>query len=173
MEIFGEERAQFVAVRRATDHAYRVWYSEQVTAINLDDTNNTILHYGSRGYDTYSLAQGYGIATNAVGSYFHEFIGFRNIITPFTTQTSSPLTAFPAVVSCDDHGVTALPELPTVVLSVAVSVEQPTANDHWDDDLYAFLAEEQIRSQRKKDKYSETDDWLAGFEKLALLELVK
>ena len=48
---------------------------------------------------------------------------------------------------------------------------------HWDDNLFAFLADEQVRLHRKKDKWFGEDDdadhWLAEFEKLALLELRK
>jgi hypothetical protein len=210
--------------RRAEGQNYRVWYSEQVTAINMGGEDNTILHYGSRGGDIYSLAQGYGIATNAVGSYYHEFFGFENVMTPLmpiatsaasqpmvlemavlemALQTPSPvtlfaaLTVFPAAVSCGGQGLTALPEffLAYAVGSDstayaagsdalayascsepdAVSVEQPPADDHWDDNLYAFLAEEQVRSQRRKDRQFGHDNnhWLAEFEKLALLDLRK
>ena len=77
--------------RRSEDQCYRVWYAEQVTVINLDDANNAVLHTGSRGSDVYTFTEGYGTATNAVGSYSHEFIGFENltISTPRTTPTVS------------------------------------------------------------------------------------
>ena len=51
------------------------------------------------------------------------------------------------------------------------------SQDNWDDNLYAFLVDEQLRVHRKKDKFSEQedeiDDWMAEFEKLALMELRK
>ena len=61
--VFGENNSFIVmnelyVERRAGDQAYRVWHSEHVTAINLDNTNNAILHTGSRGRDFYKLAQG-------------------------------------------------------------------------------------------------------------------
>ena len=56
-------------------------------------------------------------------------------------------------------------------------VESPPSDSVcWDDNLSAFLADEQLRLHRKKHKWhgeDETDDWLAEFEKLALLELRK
>ena len=54
--------------------------------------------------------------------------------------------------------------------------EKPFALDHWDDNWYALLAELHVQEQRKKDKWhgqDDSDDWLAEFEKLALLELRK
>jgi len=50
--------------------------------------------------------------------------------------------------------------------------------DHarWDDNLFAFLADEQVRLYRKNDKWhgqNDGDDWLAEFEEQALLELRK
>ena len=65
--------------RRGQDQFYRVWYSEQVIAINMDDTNNAIMHHGSRGYDSYIMGAGYGAVTNAIGSYYHEFFDFKNV----------------------------------------------------------------------------------------------
>ncbi len=83
--VYGENASLIVmndraVERRAQDQFYRVWHSENVTAINTGDANNVLLHTGSRAYDDYTMAEGYGIATNAVGSYRHEFVGFRNII---------------------------------------------------------------------------------------------
>ena len=63
--------------------------------------------------------------------------------------------------------------------------EKTSAHDHfdhahaharWDDNWYALLAEFHVQEQRKKDKWhgqDDGDDWLAEFEKLALLELRK
>ena len=59
--------------------------------------------------------------------------------------------------------------------------EKVLTHDHfdhtrWDDNLFAFLADEQLRLYRKKDNWfgdDNTDDWMAEFEKLALLELRK
>ena len=47
------------------------------------------------------------------------------------------------------------------------------AHARWDDNWYALLAELHVQEQRKKDKWhgqNDSDDWLAEFEKLALLE---
>jgi hypothetical protein len=81
--------------RRAADQIYRIWHSEQVIAINMDDSNNAILHTGSRVYDTYSLALGYGTVTNNIGSYYHEFVDFKNvsISSPFMSAAISLPTA--------------------------------------------------------------------------------
>ena len=235
--------------RRATGQAYRVWYSEQVTAINMDDSNNAILHTGSRGYDTYSVSQGYVMATNAVGSYYHEFVDFKNvnISTPMSTPTVSLPTAT-GWTKQEDRGVwtqngftvtvmgnanvttrdksplptQAMPMQSTAPLAETFAMEthddccgsspncaavdpvsttamqlalletnneppvekRETALTHdrfdhvcWDDNLFAFLADEQLRLHRKKDKWFGDDDdaesWLAEFEKLALLELRK
>ena len=63
----------------------------------------------------------------------------------------------------------------------AAKSENTFANDHfdlarWDDNLFAFLADEQVRLHRKNDKWhgqNDGDDWLAEFEEQALLELRK
>ena len=98
--VYGEKNSLIImndhfVERRAQDQNYRIWNSEQVIAINMDDTNNAILHTGSSGYDTYTLAPGYGTATNAAGSYYHEFIDFKNvsISTPMSKPTVSLSTA--------------------------------------------------------------------------------
>ena len=62
--------------RRSEGQSYRIWRSEQVIAINMDDTNNAIMHSGSRAFDRYTIAENYGAATNANGSYYHEWIDF-------------------------------------------------------------------------------------------------
>jgi hypothetical protein len=49
-------------------------------------------------------------------------------------------------------------------------------DDHarWDDNWYALLAELHVKEQQKKKKWlGEDENWLAEFEKLALLELRK
>ena len=195
------------------------WYSEQVTAINMDDTNNAILHTGSRAYDTYSVSQGYVMATNAVGSYYHEMIGFKNvnISTPMSVPTVSLPTATGwtkqedrgvwtqngftvtvmgnANVTTRDNSPLPTQALPIQTAAPLVETFAMETNDepsvakqetilphdhfdhaHWDDNLFAFLADEQLRLHRKKDKWfgdDDGDDWLAEFEKLALLELRK
>ncbi|MCL2349784.1 MAG: hypothetical protein FWC50_16155, partial [Planctomycetaceae bacterium] len=58
----------------------------------------------------------------------------------------------------------------------AAKLDPSFANGYWDENLYAFLADMQVREQRKNDNFfgeNETDDWLAEFENLALLELRK
>ena len=62
--------------RRGEGQAYRIWRSEQIIAINMDDTNNAIIHSGSRSFDNYTIAENYGSVTNANGSYFHEWFDF-------------------------------------------------------------------------------------------------
>ena len=146
--------------RRATDQVYRIWHSGQVTAVNMDESNNVILHTGSRGYDAYALTPGYGTATNALGSYFHEFVGFENVVTPFMPSDASPANA-------------SLTMAPQAAVSEMTPDEETLTHALWDESLFTFLVDEQIRSQRKKDAYHETDDWLADFEKLALLDLRK
>ena len=76
---------------RGNNQSYRIWRSEQVVAYSSDATNNTVIHSGSRAFDYYAMAQGYGFATNAIGSYSHEFIGFKNVIisTPFLSPSIS------------------------------------------------------------------------------------
>ena len=151
--------------RRTQNQTYRVWYSEQVTAINTDDTNNAILLSGSRGNNAISLTQGYGTVTNTAGSYFHEFIGFDNVIVPFAASTASSVNQ-PAVLET---------EMQPVAMETSVAAKQKPAYavDDWDKNLFAFLADEQMRLQRKKETYHEADDWLAEFAKLALLDLRK
>ena len=186
-----------------------------MTAINVDESNNTILHTGSQGYDVYTIVEGYGTAANVTGSYKHEFIGFANnyIFTPFTVPTVSlpedaeweqeddravwTQNGFTVTVLGNANifarGAEDLPEEPiaeTSALSSAISVQcqhsdkghkrsdgEFSGHKHWDESLYACLAEEHVRSQRKKDKWHSqdegTEDRLAGLEKLALLELVK
>jgi hypothetical protein len=222
------------------------------------------------------MAAGYGTVTNAVGSYYHEFIDFKNIIvsTPISTPTVSLPTAtgwtqqsdcsawtqndfnvtimgnanvvtrdgttlpkqaaasiieMLAIETQDDscnaaqtesiQALSATPQpssAPTIqqvevplaaktdgtsttamqsaVFEMALQPENffeldamPNAakremvftHDHfdhtrWDENLFAFLADEQMRQHRKKDKWfgdDDGDDWLAEFEKLALLEL--
>ena len=198
---------------RSQDQTYRLWYCEEVTAINADESNSVILHTGSRGYDVYTLAEGYGTATNAVGSYFHEFIGFANsyIFTPMATPTVS-LPEDAEWVQEDDRAIWTQNEFTVTILGPAKIVargnidvpgptEEPgeetepddvlsplmyqTSSHHerhdnahsWDESLCDFLAGEHLRTHRKKDKWlgedDETDDWLAEFEELALLELMK
>ena len=205
--------------RRATGQAYRVWYSEQVTAINMDDSNNAILHTGSRGYDTFTLAVGYGTATNAVGSYIHECSGFKNIIisTPMTTPTVSLPTStgwtkqsdrgvwtqngYTVTVLChakvttrdgkvlSTQAAASLAEMPTMVetqtaeqmtettvepfAALEESLTHFNTQNDCNENLFAFLADEQLRLHKKKDKWHGEDDWLAEFEKLTLLELRK
>ena len=60
----------------------------------------------------------------------------------------------------------------------AVAFLETSAFDRasWDDNLFAFLADEQLRLQRQNGNFfgdDDTDNWLANFEKLALLELRK
>ena len=205
--------------RRNEAGIFRIWYCEQVTAVNADDTNNTVLHLGSRGQNVYMIAEGYGTATNAVGSYSHELIGFENIIisTPLSTPTISlPETenwrqeydrsiwtqnGFTLMVLCNANVVkreglesSAPTDNPDDVTDPGKHIKRfhrdPFDDDdfsrdfsrdfghkHWDDDLCEFLADEHVRSQRKKDKRfgqdDETDDWLAEFEELALLDSMK
>jgi hypothetical protein len=220
---------------------YRVWYSKQVTVINMDDSNNAILHTGSRGYDVFTLSQNYSTATNAVGSYSHEIINFKNV--NISTSMSVPTVSLPTAngwTPQEDRGVWAhngltvsvmgnanvtardgstLPQrmaaahvetlvmetptsndetlmtptafetilqpesilpfdtalMPDVVPSVA-KLETPFVHDHFDENWYALLAELHVQEQRKKDKWhgeNGDDDWLAEFEKLALLDLRK
>ena len=49
----------------------------------------------------------------------------------------------------------------------------PAAATRWDDDLFAFLAEEQLSMQKKDRWLDHEEDWLTEFEKMALLELRK
>ena len=154
--------------RRTHNQLYRIWHSKQVIAINEDDTNNAILHWGSRGSDIYQMAQGYGMATNAVGSYYHEFIGFENVIVPQLIVAEKSLQ--PTSQPLSQAASSAMSASPVS----AVSVEQPFVHDRWDDNWYALLAELHVQEQRKKNQwYEQDDDWLAEFEKLVLLELRK
>ncbi|MCL2118120.1 MAG: hypothetical protein FWH27_06790 [Planctomycetaceae bacterium] len=197
--------------RHGQDQVYRIWYAEQVTSVNRDDTNNTVLHTGSRSYDVYTLSEGYGTATNATGSYSHELIGFVNnyIFTPVTTPTVS-LPEEAEWVQEDDRIIWSQNDFTVTVLGNATIVtrgdtelpgdtEEPgdttpdtkhkksyhsrnsdcddSRHKHWDESLCAFLAEEHLRSHRKKDKCfgqdDEGDDWQAEFEELTLLDLMK
>ena len=169
--IFGEKNSLIVmndiyVERHATGQSYRVWYSEQVIAVNSDNTNNAILHTGSRGYDFYSMAQGYGMASNAVGSYYHEWFGFTNAVkmSPVTTSTVGKAVA---------SGMASQ----SVVFEIPIEANNLLDYDRWDEHLFAFLADEQLRLHNKKDTWfgegDDADHWLADFEKLALLELRK
>jgi hypothetical protein len=117
------------------------------------------------------MLQGYGSVTNATGSYFHEFIGFENVIVPALLIDAS------AVVPSQSAFETAVAQ--PVAMSQwdetasAERIEQTYSHDVSDDHIYALLASEQMRSQSKKDKWFEQDNWMAEFEKLALLELRK
>jgi len=72
---------------RGEGQAYRIWRSEQIIAINMDDTNNAIIHSGSRSFDSYTIAENYGSVTNANGSYFHEWFDFT--VVNIASQTAS------------------------------------------------------------------------------------
>jgi len=189
--------------RRNEAGIYRIWHCEQVTAVNADDTNNAVLHFGSRGHNVYMIAEGYGFATNAVGSYYHEFIGFENVIV--STPLSVPVISLPETENWrqeSDRGIWTQNDFTLTVMGNANIVkregpeldlpdpveEEPepegavsslsqATDNFWDDNLYHFLAEEHISLQRKKDKWfgqdDEADDWLEEFEEFALLELRK
>ena len=66
---------------------YRIWRSENIIAINMDDTNNAIIHNGSRSFDGYAITENYGSANNVNGSYFHEWFDFKAV--NITSQTAS------------------------------------------------------------------------------------
>ena len=211
--------SEWYVERNSRNQSYRVWYSGQVTAKNMDDTNNTVLHNGSLGQDTYTVSQGLCAVTNAFGSYSHELQDFKNIT--ISTLLTSPTISLPTAdgwTQQDDQGVwtqngftvtvlsnanvitrdgSALPqraaaapvEMPAVapVATVFVEVTQPEAamkseveppvepDARWDETLFAFLADEQMRQNRKNDNWfdDDADNWLADFEKLALMELRK
>jgi len=114
------------------------------------------------------------MATNAVGSYFHEFIGFENVIIPslFVAKEDLPATNPPFSSTVLHEELTPLAK--STSSAAAVSAEQPYAHDPLHENFLALLAEEQIRLHRKKNQWlNQEDDWLAEFEKLALLELRK
>ena len=227
--------------RRGQDQLYCVWYSKQVIAINADDSNNAVLHTGSRGYDTYSLASNYGTATNAVGSYYHEFVDFKNVT--ISSQIISATVSLPTangweqkddrsvwkhgnfnttvmgnvnVVTRDNSplamkAATQLAETPVIetlienkeipltstafemalqpenvlpldavlvseIVPSVAKLETPFATVILTKIGNALLAELHVQEQRKKNKWhgeNDGDDWLAEFEKLALLELRK
>ena len=55
-------------------------------------------------------------------------------------------------------------------------IDRHITHDQWDENWYALLAEFHVQEQRKKNKWhgeNDGNDWLAEFEKLALLELRK
>jgi hypothetical protein len=224
--VYGEKNSLIVmndlyVERRGDDQFYRVWHSENVIAINNDDTNNTILHMGSRGYDSYTVTQCYGTACNAIGSYHHEFIDFKNVIifspfmvakvslptaTGFTQQTdrgvwtqngysvtvsghaelttrdgstlpqetAAPLVATPVMetIASETNSLSsgtpaaltqaASPRDKTVLPRDEPASTSKAARLHdregWDDNLFAFLAEEQIRQHKKKDRPFGQDD---------------
>ncbi|MCL2623962.1 MAG: hypothetical protein FWD31_09890, partial [Planctomycetaceae bacterium] len=213
--------------RRSEAGMFRVWNCEQVTAVNADDSNNAMVHTGSRGYDLFTMSEGYGTVTNAIGSYYHELIGFANvnIATPWTM----PAVSLPdeaewlqedalAVWTQNEFAVTVFGNAQIATRTIAdlpgTPGEEPDepspdtkhkksskrhddrfdnkhfgddhsdhdfshnfGHKHWDESLCAFLAEEHVRSHRKKDKWfgqdDEGDDWLAEFDERALLELMK
>ena len=65
--------------RRGEGQAYRIWRSEKIIAINMDNTNNAIIHNGSRSFDSYTISENYSSVTNANGSYFHEWFDFKTV----------------------------------------------------------------------------------------------
>ena len=154
------------------DQTYRVWRSEQVVAINMDDTNNAILHNGSRAFDRYMLVENYGSATNANGSYFHEWIDFE------TVDILSQIVVDRQIVPQME------PTLPTKLFETNEQIAMPVVaknemqNVHLPQEgnlFYAWLLEEQDRTNRKKQSelFDHIDHWLEDFEELALLELRK
>ena len=66
-------------------------------------------------------------------------------------------------------------EVPTASKREMTYTHEHFEHTRWDENLFTFLADEQLRLHRKKDKWhsNDNDDWLAEFEKLALLELRK
>ena len=65
-------------------------------------------------------------------------------------------------------------DVSTVAKREMVFAHEHFDHSRWDENLFAFLADEQMRLHKKKDKwFGEDDNWLAEFEKLALLELRK
>ena len=88
--------------------------------------------------------------------------------------TSAALVETPVILIETPVETTSQFEIPSIGVA-SIPQEQPY-HDHWDDNWYALLAELHVQEQRKKDKWhgeDDTDDWLAKFEKLALLELKK
>ena len=153
---------QYVELR-SEGQSYRIWRSEQVVAINMDDSNNAIMHNGSRAFDRYTIAENYGAATNANGSYYHEWFDFENVLT--ISQNAKILVNS---------------------LTVAESVSfigdgnnndndlEPTANALRRELLYTWLAEEQrLADGKKSDGLFDDMDWLNDFKELALRELKK
>ncbi|MCL2347585.1 MAG: right-handed parallel beta-helix repeat-containing protein [Planctomycetaceae bacterium] len=189
--IYGEKNSLIVmndrfVERRAQNQTYRIWNSEQVIAIDLDGMN-AILHTGSNGLDRYTLASGYGTVTNAAGSYQHEFVNFKNvnISSPMSTPTVSLPTGSGYVRQTDraiwtQNGFTVTMtgnanvitrDNSALSMQATAKVAPSFANDTWDENLLAFLADMQVREQHKNDNFfdeEEIGDWLAGFKELKL-----
>jgi len=92
---------------------------------------------------------------------------------PISEMTSQP-TAIEMTVQLGS--VLPFDTLRSNVVPSTTKLETPFAPDQFDDNWYALLAELHVQEQRKKDKWfgeDDGDDWLAEFEKLALLELRK
>ena len=105
------------------------------------------------------------MVSNVTGSYFHEFIGFENVIIPrlIVAEEELPLAGQPLYPT----------DSPAVPASIAAAVfaEQPFARVP-EEDIFALLVDEQMRLQYVEDQWLDQDDfWSARFDKLLLLDL--
>ena len=103
----------------------------------------------------------------------HWLVMLRRNGSTLPTQAAAPLVETSVM---ETQATATLGETPAIETAIPHE-ETPFANDHADDNRYAFLAELHVQEQRKKDKWygqdDDADNWMAEFEKLALLELQK
>ena len=108
-----------------------------------------------------------------------EISTFDQISAIALTPTVFEMTSQPAVfeMAMQPTAVVQPNEMPSAVkLENTFAYDGHFYHNHWDDNWYALLAELHVQEQHKKDKWHEQndgDDWLAEFEKLALLDLRK
>jgi hypothetical protein len=74
-----------VSTYRSGDLYYIAEGFEEVTAMEVDDTQNRVVLLGSSGNDEFNAMAGFATATNHRDSYIHQVFGFDEIILPGET----------------------------------------------------------------------------------------
>jgi len=134
---------------------YRIWYCEDVTAINLDEgrdnDTNRVIDYGFKGETTYDFSENYS-DVSSWNSEHHKSYGFASeniVFTQLNNQTAEAL-------------------LEQAIPSTVKKVNTKSAAY---DAYYAFVAEEELRQrqQQNDDLFDDIDDLLEDYYKIAEL----